>query len=82
MYYKVWQAAFRLFVFPGPRPLAWSLALALAPGPCPNLYLPALASNLYLFALAPNLYLPALIYYIITSPGPEFCIHQPFLLNF
>ena len=58
MYYKVWQAAFRLFVFPGPRPLAWSLALALAPGPCPNLYLPALAfirlSPKFVFA-GPNL---------------------------
>ena len=31
MYYKVWQAAFRLFVFPGPRPLAWSWPQALAP---------------------------------------------------
>ena len=36
------------------------LALYLAPGPGPHLYLPALAPNLCLPALAPNLYLPAL----------------------
>ena len=62
------------------------LALALAP----NLYLPALASNLYLPdlapvlclpVLAPNLYLLALVYNNITSPGPEFCICRPCLLN-
>ena len=60
------------------------LALAL------NLYLPALALNLYLPTmapdfclptLAPNLYLPAVVYDIITSPVPEFCIYQPCLLN-
>ena len=33
----------RVFVFPGPRPFAWSPTLALAP----NLYLPTLALHLY-----------------------------------
>ena len=44
MYYKVWQAAFRLFVFPGPRPLAWSWPQFVFTGPglqfvltCPGL---------------------------------------------
>ena len=48
-------------MFPGLRPFAWPLALALAP----NLYLPALAHNLYLPTLALNLYLPAL------TPTPD-----------
>ena len=32
-------------------------------------------------APAPNLYLPALAPNFITSPGPEFCIYRPCLLN-
>ena len=51
------------------------------PALAPDLYLPALASDLFLPALTPNLYLPALVYSVITSPGPEFCIYRPCLLN-
>ena len=47
----------------------------------PNLYLQTLAPNLYLPALAPSLYLPALAYNFITSPGSEFSIYRPCLLN-
>ena len=80
-----------MFVFPGPWPFAWLLALApnfvftssgpqfVFTGPDPNLYLPA---------LDPNLYLPALVYNFVASPGPEFayaklvssiciCIYRP-----
>ena len=67
-----------------------SVCISRAPALAPNLYLPALASNLYLPdlapvlclpVLAPNLYLLALVYNNITSPGPEFCIYRPCLLN-
>ena len=80
-----------MFVFPGPWPFAWPLALA--PNLClpvlaPNWYLPYLTPNLYLPALDPNMYVPALVYNFITSPGPEFaytklvsstciCIYHP-----
>ena len=64
----------------------WSPALAsnlYLPALAPNLYLLVLAHIIYLQALAPNLcltlvrnlHLPALVYNIITSPGPEFCIY-------
>ena len=62
----------RVFVFPGLRPFAWSLASApnlFLPALVPNLYLPALAPNLYLPTLAPNLYLPAL--------APTIDLHLP-----
>ena len=45
------------------------------------MHLLALAPNLFLPALALNLCLPAIVYDIINSPGPEFCIYQPFLPN-
>ena len=64
-----------VFIFTGPGPNLYLPVLAL------NLYLPALFLNLCLPALAPNLYLPALAYNFIISPGPEFCIYRPCLLN-
>ena len=71
----------RVFVFPSPRPFAWSPAPAhnlYLPALAPNLCLPALALNLYLTplatTLAPNLYLPALApnFYlpVLVSPKP------------
>ena len=72
------------------RPPALSLAPSIDPWPqtsvwAPahdlNLYLPALALTLYLLVLAPNLCFPALAYNFIISPGPEFCIYRPCLLN-
>ena len=71
----------RVFVFPSPRPFAWSPAPAhnlYLPALAPNLCLPALALNLYLTplatTLAPNLNLPALApnFYlpVLVSPKP------------
>ena len=64
------------FVFTGPGPQF------VFTGPGLQFAFPSLTSDLYLLALAPNLYLPDLVYIIITSPGPKFCIYRPCLLNF
>ena len=51
-----------VFVFPGPRPSAWPLALAL---------------SLYLPTLAPNLYLMVLPQICIYRPWLQICIYRP-----
>ena len=65
------------FPAPGPDP---NLNL---PALVPNLNLPALVPNLYLLALAPNLYLPALAYIqFCYQSGAWVCIYQPWFTNF
>ena len=51
-----------MFVFLGPRPFAWPMALALSPCFSPGLWprTPALVPSLHLLTLASNFYLPAL----------------------
>ena len=74
---NLYLPALALYLYLPTLALAPSLYLpTLAP-----LYLPALAPNLCLPTMAPNFYLPALVYNFIISPGVEFYIYQPCLLN-
>ena len=71
-----------VFVFPGPRPFAWSPALALAPGPCPQFVFTSPGPKFVFTGPCPQFVFtgpcPQFVFtgsglqFVFTGPGPKF----------